>query len=97
MELKKQAQPKLLKELTTQVITRLSIGYYHGAAVTETGIVYTWGRGINGQLGHGSVLSEDSVRPVSALQNIHVIDISCGESHTLALTNKGEVYSWGGG
>ena len=43
------------------------------------------------------MLSEDSVRPVSALQNIQVIDISCGESHTLALTDKGEVYSWGGG
>jgi len=42
-------------------------------------------------------LNEDQIRPVSALSNYHIIDISCGESHTLALSDKGEVYSWGGG
>lgn len=41
------------------MVTKISLGYYHGAAITEKGIVYTWGRGINGQLGHGSVLNED--------------------------------------
>ena len=78
-------------------MTKVSLGYYHGAAITDKGMVFTWGRGINGQLGHGSVLNEDQVRPVSALSNYHIIDIACGESHTMALTVKGEVYSWGGG
>jgi RCC1 and BTB domain-containing protein len=75
----------------------MSLGYYHAAAISDKGIVFTWGRGINGQLGHGSILNEDSVRPVNALSTSFVIDISCGESHTLALTNQGEVYTWGGG
>jgi len=26
-----------------------------------------------------------------------VIDIACGETHSLALIEGGEVYSWGGG
>ena len=42
-------------------------------------------------------MNEDQVRPVSALSNYQVIDIACGESHSLALTDKGEVYTWGGG
>jgi RCC1 and BTB domain-containing protein len=42
-------------------------------------------------------MNEDHVRSVSALSNYHVIDIACGESHTIALTNKGEIYTWGGG
>jgi len=24
------------------------LGYYHGAAITDKGIVFSWGRGING-------------------------------------------------
>ena len=37
------------------------------------------------------------MKQVSALTNIFVKDIDCGESHTVALTDKGEVYTWGGG
>jgi alpha-tubulin suppressor-like RCC1 family protein len=42
-------------------------------------------------------MNEDHVRPVSALSGCDIIDISCGESHTMALSLKGEVYTWGGG
>jgi len=37
------------------------------------------------------------VRQVSALSHLKVIEISCGESHTLALTDEREIYTWGGG
>ena len=86
-----------MKDLSGHYITKLSLGYYHAAAISDKGIVFTWGRGINGQLGHGSILNEDSVRIVSALTNYMITDISCGESHSTALTIKGEVYTWGGG
>jgi alpha-tubulin suppressor-like RCC1 family protein len=26
-----------------------------------------------------------------------MIDIACGESHSMSLSNNGEVYTWGGG
>jgi alpha-tubulin suppressor-like RCC1 family protein len=48
-----------LKELSGQFIVKISLGYYHAAAINDKGVVFTWGRGINGQLGHGSILSED--------------------------------------
>jgi len=97
VDIKKQPQPRLLVELGSNVIVKLSLGYYHAAAVSDKGTVFTWGRGINGQLGHGSILNEDSVRPVSALTHCVIVDIACGESHTLALSDKHEVYTWGGG
>jgi alpha-tubulin suppressor-like RCC1 family protein len=34
---------------------------------------------------------------VTALGNCKIVDVSCGESHTLALSVKGEIFSWGGG
>jgi alpha-tubulin suppressor-like RCC1 family protein len=42
-------------------------------------------------------MNEDSVHLVSSLENDFIIDIACGESHSIGLTNKGEVYTWGGG
>lgn len=51
-----------MKELNGHIIVKLALGYYHAAAINNKGIVFTWGRGINGQLGHGSILNEDSVR-----------------------------------
>ena len=86
-----------MKELSGQFITKLSLGYYHAAGINDKGTVFTWGRGINGQLGHGSILNEDSVRPVSEISNHLMIDIACGESHSMSLSNNGEVYTWGGG
>ena len=97
VDIKKQPQPRLLVELGSNFIVKLSLGYYHAAAISDKGIVFTWGRGINGQLGHGSILNEDSVRPVSALTHCFIVDIACGESHSLALSDKNEVYTWGGG
>jgi len=32
----------------------LSCGFHHSAAVTTEGMVLTWGRGVFGQLGHGT-------------------------------------------
>ena len=60
-------------------------------------MVFSWGRGNSGQLGHGNILNEDQVRPISELENIYMIDVTCGESHTISLSAEGDVYTWGGG
>ena len=36
----------------TSPVRLLSCGWRHTFAVTETGDVFSWGRGVNGQLGH---------------------------------------------
>jgi alpha-tubulin suppressor-like RCC1 family protein len=36
-------------------------------------------------------------RLVELLQHIVVSQIACGDAHTVALTNEGRLYSWGGG
>lgn len=59
--------------------------------------MFSWGRGHSGQLGCGNVLNEDSVKPINALADHFIIDVHCGESHSVALTREGEVYAWGGG
>lgn len=77
----------------------LSLNASFSAAVSANGLLYTWGRGNYGRLGHGT--SEDCLLPaaVSALSGQHVVKVACGsgDAHTLCLTSQGRVYSWGDG
>lgn len=57
--------------------------------------LYTWGNGSTGMLGHGENAEENVPKVVEALQSKDVMKIACGTTHTVVLTNEGEVFSWG--
>ncbi len=57
----------------------------------------TWGRGAFGQLGNGSNRNEAVPTFVEVLSKTKVKMVACGWQHTMALTQKGEVFSWVGG
>lgn len=44
--------PRVSRETSVEEIV---CGYYHVAVLTCKSQVYTWGKGLNGQLGHGTV------------------------------------------
>ena len=89
--------PKLVETLVGKKPTQVSCGGFHTAVVCEDGKLYTFGGGEHGQLGHNDRVNK--VRPtlVEALEGIFVSQITCGWSHSVALTNNGRVYSWGNG
>lgn len=80
--------------LTYQVINNQRIFI---AAVAHLLQVYTWGCSNYGQLGLGEVKESPHPRIVPGLVGEHVIALACGQYHTLALTNQGEVFAWGWG
>lgn len=94
-ETRQQKVPRIIKELTD--IQRVSLGIHHAIALTSNGLLFSWGRGINGQLGHGEIPNEDSPKLIKALAQKRIVDITCGENHTLAVTENREIYSWGAG
>ena len=57
-ETKHQKLPRLIDSLSDIVVIKVSLGVYHAAAISNIGVVFTWGRGFNGQLGHGEVVDE---------------------------------------
>ncbi|XP_031558913.1 regulator of chromosome condensation-like [Actinia tenebrosa] len=62
----------------------------------ETGYVLTMGQGDVGQLGLGEdVLERKKPALVKGLEDVEIVQVECGGMHTVALSNKGEVYSWG--
>ncbi|KAG7232808.1 hypothetical protein INR49_008073, partial [Caranx melampygus] len=74
----------------------VSAGYRHSAAVSEDGELYTWGEGDFGRLGHGDSNSRNIPTLVKDISNVG--EVSCGSSHTIALSKDGRtVWSFGGG
>jgi len=62
--------------------------------VTDDGKVMSFGGGEHGQLGHGDKVNKLKPTLVQALEDISVTYITCGWSHTVALTSDGTLYSW---
>jgi alpha-tubulin suppressor-like RCC1 family protein len=67
-------------------------------AISEEGILYSWGQNTNGQLGIGSVINTGTptALSISAFGGEKVTSLSSGTSFTLVLTESGEVYAMGG-
>eukprot|EP01026_Neomeris_dumetosa_P076364 TRINITY_DN8188_c0_g1_i10.p2 TRINITY_DN8188_c0_g1~~TRINITY_DN8188_c0_g1_i10.p2 ORF type:complete len:238 (+),score=32.05 TRINITY_DN8188_c0_g1_i10:40-753(+) len=83
-------------ELAT--IVGIACGSAHSAALLDNGMVLTWGRGEDGQLGHGD--AEDRVIPtiVEGLTHVQPKTIVCGAEFMAVLcSQEPQVYSWGWG
>ncbi|XP_072768125.1 alsin-like isoform X2 [Nerophis lumbriciformis] len=57
--------------------------------------VWSWGRGSEGQLGHGDQLARLQPLCIKCLTGEEVIKVAAGSHHSLALTAQCQVYSWG--
>ena len=73
----------------------IDAGYGHMAAVTDNGEVYTWGKNTYSQLGHDNSAYPNIVQSLSE-KGIKATKVCCGRYHTVVLTDKGDVYAWGG-
>ncbi|XP_056460648.1 probable E3 ubiquitin-protein ligase HERC6 isoform X3 [Gadus chalcogrammus] len=72
----------------------LACGRDHCLSLSATGDLYSWGAGGDGQLGVGRITPV--IQTPSLLHfRVPVIQVACGNSHSLALTKAGDVFSWG--
>mmetsp|Transcript_32106 Transcript_32106/g.89892 ORF Transcript_32106/g.89892 Transcript_32106/m.89892 type:complete len:1661 (+) Transcript_32106:178-5160(+) len=84
-------------------ITSVACGQYFTVALSDHGLVLSWGFNYsNCCLGHGSG-NFDSPTIITNLiaddrgRKIHVRGIQCGGRHCVAWTGEGEIYTWGSG
>ncbi|XP_010241665.1 PREDICTED: ultraviolet-B receptor UVR8 [Nelumbo nucifera] len=65
-------------------------------AIGEDGSVWVWGKSKRGQLGLGQGITE-AVLPcrVEALAANHIVKVSLGWGHALALSKDGQLFGWG--
>lgn len=75
----------------------ISCGKGHNVALERgTGRVYTWGSSLG--CGHTSRRTTiQTPKLLEALQRVVIVRVAAGDSHSLALTGGGRVFSWGVG
>lgn len=81
-------RPKKVVSLQGKKIVSIATGSLHCVACSDTGEVFTWGDNDEGQLGDGTVSAVQRPRLVAALQGKHIIKVTCGSAHTLALSTS---------
>ena len=91
-------KPSGLKISKNQRIIQVSSGGNHTALVTEKGYLYMLGSTLHKKLGldHKNVMNVSKPTLFPESKDSPVRQVSCGDYHTLALFQNGEVWSWGG-
>lgn len=105
--------PKAIPALNAYRVVQVACGAHHSAAVTSYGDLFTWGRGMEGQLGHASrhlppelndAITGVQLRPkpvpaflATKKRQRPVAGVSCGVNFTVVVTRAGSVWAFGGG
>lgn len=94
-----QLRPKQVKALAGQRVVQVALGSRDAQtlALTDEGIVYSWGDGDFGKLGRGGSEGCNVPHAIDRLTGLGVCQIECGAQFSLALTKVGQVWTWGKG
>jgi hypothetical protein len=76
-------------------VTSVASGVDHVILLTENGTLYSYGLGTRGQLGTGDLSCHDSPCLIEPLAGLTIVQVAAGKWHSLALSESGDVYSWG--
>lgn len=92
--------PKQIRNFGGTQVVSVAVGQFQTGAVTEGGELYMCGGNQDGQLGLGNKEEHLVLTKVGSgndFGNEKVNMVACGHTHTLALTETGDVWSWGSG
>ncbi|XP_041055229.1 E3 ubiquitin-protein ligase HERC2 isoform X4 [Carcharodon carcharias] len=94
-----QLRPKLVKVLLGHRVIQVACGSRDAQtlALTDEGLVFSWGDGDFGKLGRGGSEGCNVPQNIERLNGQGVCQIECGAQFSLALTKPGVVWTWGKG
>ena len=93
---------KFNANLSLKAVRIIDCGEQHTIALTVSGHIWTWGSNSEGQLGTSLQDSKKSydAKPRQLTQTFAVytiVHIAAGNKHSLAVTDKGDLFTWGCG
>ena len=82
----------------------ISVGRAHCLAWDQDGLLYSWGEGLDGKLGHpigeGQITFnriETSPALIRSLADHRIVEAAAGNCISLAISSEGELFQWGKG
>ena len=76
-------------------VLSVSCGADHTLLLVMTRQVMSFGVGTRGQLGHGDIINRKAPTTIEALDGVPMVAVTCGLWHSMALSECGDIYSWG--
>lgn len=101
-----QPQPKRIEAFAGRCVCAVSAADHHNLAITADGAAWSWGCEVevgeyrSGALGHGKRVKDGVQRQpmqIEVLAGQRICAVSASDIHSLAVTAKGTVWSWGRG
>ena len=93
--------PIRINSLQKLKITQIACGVGHTIALTDNNLIYAWGRFYKPENKKDKIMSTSGDYPypnlIESLSNESIIKISAGNNHSMAITELGELYTWGEG
>ena len=94
-----QLRPKMVRALAGHRVVQVACGSRDAQtlALTDEGLVFSWGDGDFGKLGRGGSEGTSLPANVEKLNGVGIVQIECGAQFSLALSRSGGVWTWGKG
>ena len=93
--------PIRINSLKQLKITQIACGVGHTIALTDNNILYAWGRFYKPKNKKDMIKSTSgdysSPTLIESLSNESIIKIAAGNNHSMAITELGDLYTWGEG
>jgi len=98
-----QVTPRKIKDIPR--VVQISCGPAHSMALiveetsddrgvpTKEVVLYSWGSGWGGKLGHGNL--DNYFAPTRVDTSVRFKQISCGYNHSAGISTRGKIYIWG--
>lgn len=87
--------PTRAAALEAHTVDAVACGADFTVAVTQQGAVMGWGAGDWGQIGAPAVTQQSIPRRIRGLDAVRIERVATGVAHTLALSQRYQVYSFG--
>ena len=88
--------PTLVTGLQGKQVVHVAAGSQHTICSTADGSVFTWGAGVDGELGLGDKYDmELPTLVIGELQNKSVVQVAAGERHSACVSGDGLLFTWG--
>ena len=94
-----QYTPQIIETLETKNVIQIAVGRNHSLCLTKHGILYTFGYGGKGRLGHNNKENQMIPKEIAFFKknNIKIKECKGGYFHCCAVSRNDEVYLWGMG
>ncbi|XP_043690010.1 ultraviolet-B receptor UVR8 [Telopea speciosissima] len=96
-EQRNELQPRAIQSFKRKGIhvVRVSAGDEHVVALDSSGLVYTWGKGYCGALGHGDEIDKTTPELLSNLKDYLAIQVCARKRKSFVLVDNGSVFGFG--